>query len=146
MIASTLRNSLQGHASRLIAAAEAHGARERRAKMLTELRRIEETELASLTAFKTEFEGTLKQLIGVDWSTLGRAVNIGFNGATVDAEVGSLLSDVDAGIQFHEDVLATFAQDSEPSDAVLERAVELRGLADRLRERVQALHDSVSKL
>jgi hypothetical protein len=144
MIASTeLKNSLKGHAVRLSTIAGDHAEREKRERALVELRKAEQAELNSLTAFKSDFCATLKELMSIDWPTLSKAVNVGFpDGGTVEVEAKAILADLETGIKFHQE----FSQDREPSDAAIERAVALRGLADRLRERVQALHDSVSKL
>ena len=139
---SELKGSLQSHATRLTTRVETHLAAERREKALAELRRVEKSELASLTGFQSEFSATLKQLTSIDWATLGKSVNIG----TLEEETKSIVSDLQAGIDLHTEILATFAEGSEPTDAVLNRATESRGLADRLRERLEGLHDAVSKL
>ena len=143
MISATeVKNSLAGHVSRLKEKAATLTQKEAREKALGELRRVEQLELTSLTAFESEFGGTLKQLASLDWPVLGRSVNVG----GLEAETKGIIADLAGAMKLHQDVLALFASGNEPTDAVVERAIEARGLADKLRVRMQTLHEAVSKL
>ena len=121
--AAELKDSLQGHAARLSAIAGDHAESQARERALAELRKVETSELATLIAFKTEYEGTFTQLLAINWPMLAAAVNIG--GAQV--ELKAIVSDLGEGIKLHQDVLATFADDREPTDVVLRRVTAIPG-------------------
>ena len=142
MAPAELRNSITGHIARLAEKGATLIQKEAREKALTELRRVEQSEVTALTAFESEFGGPLSQLLTLDWPVLGRSVNVGGS----EAETKGILSDLADAIKLHQDILAIFAAGNEPTDAVVERAIATRGLADKLRVRMQALAESVSKL